>query len=241
MYQHYNGLDGNKPSVVVRNSRNSGGHFIQFNLGKLGVVRYRLECGYQPVDIDKYWPVPDKPDIPDNPTPPTPPTPQPSPDPTPEPTPQPTPEPTPTPESKDGNAGPQPQVPDNTPGKEDYGGSGNHDSLDEPTNEAVSPPEYNPPAPPQPETPEPSINEPPKTSDGQPDASAGTQSGSRIVDDTNGTTEDHGGQDYAVQADDGQNHTDAGEVQQQHSHDTVDEPVKADGENQRDPGESAVE
>ena len=220
MYQHHNGLDGNKPSVVVRNSRNSGGHFIQFNLGKLGVVRYRLECGYQPVDIDEYWPVPDdKPDIPDNPTPPTPP--QPNPNPTPEPTPQPTPEPTPTPESKDGNAGPQPQVPDNTPGKEDYGGSGNHDSLDEPTNESVSPPEYDPPAP--------------------PDASAGTQSGSRIVDDTNGETEAHGGQDYTVQADDGQNHTDLGEVQQQHSADTVEPAVQDDGVNQGDLGESAVE
>lgn len=217
MYQQHDGLEGNKPAVIVRNSRNCGGWFVEFDLGKLGAVSYRTWCGYQPKNPDEYWPVPDKPDIPDNPTPPTPPTPQP----TPEPTPPPTPDPTPTPESKDGNAGPQPQVPDNTPGKEDYGGSGNHGPLTETTNESVSPPEYDPPAP--------------------PDASAGTQSGSRIVDDTNGETETHGGQDYTVQADDGQNHTDLGEVQQQHSHDTVEEPVKDDGVNEGDLDETAVE
>ncbi len=201
MYQHHNGLDGNKPSVVVRNSRNSGGHFIQFNLGKLGVVRYRLECGYQPVDIDEYWPVPDKPDIPDNPTPPTPP--QPTPDP-PEPTPPTPPQPTPTLEPKK-DAELQ-QVPDDTPGKEDIGGSGNHAPLTETTEEADSPSEYNPPAPPQPETPEPEppADEPPETSDGQ-------------------------------------SYTDLGEVQQQHSADTVEPAVQDDGVNEGDLGESAVE
>ena len=61
------------------------------------------------------------------------------------------------------------------------------------------------------------------------------------MDDTNGKTETHGGQDYTVQAGDGQSHTDLGEVQQQHSHDTVEEPVKDDGVNEGDLDESAVE
>ena len=219
MYQWHNGLEGNKPAVIVRNSHNSGGHFIQFNLGKPGVVKYRLECGYQPVDTDEYWPTPDKPPIPDNPTPPDPPGGG-----------------DPELEPKDPDAGPQAQVPDNTPGKEDFGGGQNHDPITTITEEPQSPSAYTPPAAPA-EQP----REEGKTSDGKPDASTGTQSGSRIVDDTNGKTETHGGQDYTVQASDGQSHTDLGEVQQQHSHDTVEEPVKDDGVNEGDLDESAVE
>ena len=78
MYQWHNGLDGNKPSVIVKNTHNLGGTYIKFDLGKPGSVRFRLECGYQPIDTP-YWPAPDEPEPPQ---------------PTPEPTPQPTPEPT---------------------------------------------------------------------------------------------------------------------------------------------------
>ena len=216
MYQWHNGLEGNKPAVIVRNSHNSGGHFVQFNLGKPGVVRYRLECGYQPVDVD-YWPTPDKPPIPDNPEPPTPPD-------------------EPELEPKDPDAGPQAQIPDDTPGKEDFGGGQNHDPITTITDEPQSPSSYTPPEPPKAEP-----TKPGKTSDGKPDASTGTQSGSRTVDQDNGKTETHGGQEYDVVAGDGQNHTDLGEVQQQHSHDTVEEPVKDDGVNEGDLDESAVE
>lgn len=216
MYQWHNGLEGNKPAVIVRNSHNSGGHFVQFNLGKPGVVRYRLECGYQPVDVD-YWPTPDKPPIPDNPEPPTPPD-------------------EPELEPKDPDAGPQAQIPDDTPGKEDFGGGQNHDPITTITDEPQSPSSYTPPEPPKAEP-----TKPGKTSDGKPDASTGTQSGSQTVDHDNGTTETHGGQEYDVVAGDGQNHTDLGEVQQQHSHDTVEEPVKDDGVNEGDLDESAVE
>ena len=217
MYMWNNGLEGNKPSVIVRNTTNAGGDMVVFDLGKPGIVKFRLQCGYQPVDIP-YWPTPDKPPVPDNPEPD-----EPEPD-------------EPTLEPKDRDAGPQAQVPDNTPGKEDFGGGQNHDPITTITEEPQSPSAYTPPAAPA-EQP----REEGKTSDGKPDASTGTQSGSRIVDDTNGKTETHGGQDYTVQAGDGQSHTDLGKVQQQHSHDTVEEPVKDDGVNEGDLDESAVE
>lgn len=210
MYQWHNGLEGNKPAVIVRNSHNSGGHFVQFDLGKPGVVRYRLECGYQPVDTE-YWPTPDKPSIPDNPD-------------------------EPELEPKDPNAGPQAQIPDNTPGKEDFGGGQNHDPITTITDEPQSPSSYTPPEPPKTEP-----TQPGKTSDGKPDASTGTNSGSQTVDHDNGTTENHGGKDYEVVAGDGQNHTDLGEVQQQHSADTVEPAVQDDDVNKGDLDESAVE
>ena len=217
MYMWNNHLEANKPSVIVRESVNSGGHFVEFDLGKPGIVRYRLECGYQPVDTDEYWPTPPQPPIPDNPEPPTPP------------------DDTPL-QPKDPDAGPQAQVPDDTPGKEDFGGGQNHDPITDITPEPQSPSSYTPPAAPS-EQP----REEGKTSDGHQDASTGTESGSRTVDDTNGTTETHGGQDYTVVAGDGQNHTDLGEVQEQHSSDTVEPALKDDGTNQGDLDPSAVE
>ncbi len=158
MYMYPKRLDGSKPSVVVRNTTNAGGTFIQFDLGKPGKVRFRLECGYQPVDVD-YWPVPKNPEpINDNPTPVTPepenPTPEtPTPEtPTPEkPTPEtpepekPTPEqPTPeTPAPKDPNAGPNAQI-DDPEEKADFGGGANDpDKTDKTiTEEPQSPDSY---------------------------------------------------------------------------------------------------
>ena len=46
MYMYPDQIDGNRPSVIVRNTNNSGGTFVQFDLGKPGIVKYRLECGY---------------------------------------------------------------------------------------------------------------------------------------------------------------------------------------------------
>ncbi|MCQ2570850.1 MAG: hypothetical protein MJ154_01195 [Candidatus Saccharibacteria bacterium] len=111
-------LEGDKPSVVVRNSNNVGGHFVVFSIllkdGSRVELKLRLECGYQPVDVPD-WPVPDIPDEPD-----------------------PTPTPTPTPEPKDPADDPQ-----NRPGAEDYDFYSpdrvNHDPDTTETDEPVSP------------------------------------------------------------------------------------------------------
>lgn len=127
MYMVCDQLEGDKPSVVVRNSNNKGGHFVIFRIklkdGTWKELRLRLECGYQPIDTPD-WPVPDIPDEPDPPTPPTPPAP------------------------KDPKDDPQ-----NRPGAEDYDfwspDHVNHDPDKTPTDEPVSPDEdYVPPAPP---------------------------------------------------------------------------------------------
>ncbi len=206
MYQAYNRLEGNKPSVIVRDSSNEGGHVIIFNLGKPGIVKFRLECGYQPVDVS-YWTPPENP-----------------PEDIPTPTPSPTPTPTPTPQPKDPNAGPQVQGKDQD-GYEDFGGGQNHDNNTNLTEEPKSPSTYTAPDPPSSTTNGGSQNH---------DGSTGTQSGSQIVDTDDGTTETHNGKDYEVQAGDGQNHTDLNEVQEQHNEDTVEEPVQDDGTNEGD-------
>ena len=211
MYMWNNGLEGNKPSVIVRNTTNAGGDMVVFDLGKPGVVKFRLQCGYQPVDIP-YWPTPDKPPVPDNPEPD-----EPEPD-------------EPTLEPKDRDAGPQAQG-EGQPGYEDFGGGQNHDNDTTQTDEPQSPSTYTPPAAP---TEDKSSRPANTTSDGKPDGSSGTQSGSRTVDTDNGKTESHGGQDYNVVAGDGQNHTDLNQVQETHSSDTVEPAVKDDGVNQGD-------
>lgn len=196
MYMLNNGLEGNKPSVIVRKTSTSKGYVVTFNLGKPGRVRFRLQCGYQPVDIG-YWPTP---------------TPVP-PGPEPEPEPSPTPEPTPTLEPKPPHAGPQGQTDDDTPGKEDFGGGQNHDV--DTTYQETPPPQptsYNPPAPP---------TNPPATATPKPDPTP-TPAGLVIGD--------------------GQDHGDLAQIQEeQHSHDTVEEPLQDDGTNEGDLDESAVE
>ncbi len=208
MYMANNRLEGNKPSVIVRNTQNEGGHVVVFDLGKPGIVKFRLECGYQPVDVP-YW------------TPPTPPGPPEPPEP-----------PTPTLEPKDPDAGPQSQG-QGQPGYEDFGGGQNHDNDETLTDEPQSPDTYVPPAPPKSD--DTSTGTGNKPSESKPDGSTGTHSGSHTVDTDHGTTETHGGQDYTVQAGDGQNHSDLNQTQeQQHSHDTVETPVKDDGVNEGD-------
>ncbi len=122
MYMQYNGLEGNKPSVIVRNTNSSKGYVIVFDLGKPGSVRFRLNCGYQPIDLG-YWPTP-------------------GPDPDPEP------EPTPTLEPKKPDAGPQAQTQQSP--NPDFGGGQNHDNdTTYSDKEPESPETYNPPAPPK--------------------------------------------------------------------------------------------
>ena len=205
MYMIEDMLQGDKPSVVVRNSTNVGGHAIVFTVGKAGTYRFRLECGFQPVNPGDYWPVPEGedpvPDTPDDPG---------------------TGDPDPELDQKDPNAGPQAQTGGNNPS---YGGGQNQDNDTTVTDEPSSPSTYTPPARPSGDT-----------------GSSGTggtggsqsQSGSPTVDHDNGTHETHGGQDYQVQAGDGQNHTDLGTVQEQASHDTVEAPVQDDGVNEGD-------
>ena len=205
MYMIVDALQGDKPSVVVRNSTNVGGHAIVFTVGKAGTYRFRLECGFQPVNPGDYWPVPEGedpvPDTPDDPG---------------------TGDPDPELDQKDPNAGPQAQTGGNNP---NYGGGQNQDNDTTVTDEPSSPSTYTPPARPSGDT-----------------GSSGTggtggsqsQSGSPTVDHDNGTHETHGGQDYQVQAGDGQNHTDLGTVQEQASHDTVEAPVQDDGVNEGD-------
>lgn len=55
MYMIKDGLDGNKPLVVVRKSTNTGGHAIVFDLGAAGRIMFRLECGFQPINPHEYW------------------------------------------------------------------------------------------------------------------------------------------------------------------------------------------
>ena len=201
MYMWNNGLEGNKPAVIVRNTQNAGGHMLVFDFGeKVGVAEYRAECGFQPIDIT-YVPTPDTPPVPDNPEP-TPPSPTPDPpgggDPDVEP--------------KDPDGGPQGQHPDNP----DYGGGPNTNNdetiTDDPKPEQNSPDEYVAPAPPSEDKPSGGGgNDAPAE---KPDASANTDSGSQTVDHDNGRQEtytdpDTGHQDSgAVQAGDGRDHGD---------------------------------
>lgn len=218
MYQAYNRLEGNKPSVIVRDSSNEGGHVVVFNLGKPGIVKFRLECGYQPVDVS-YWTPPENP-------------PEDIPTPTPSPTPSPNPTPTPTLQPKDPNAGPQVQGKDQD-GYEDFGGGQNHDNDTTLTEEPKSPSTYTAPDPPSSTT--------NSGSSQSQDGSTGTQSGSKIVDTDDGKTETHNGKEYEVQAGDGQTHTDLNKVQEQHNEDTVETPLQNDGTNEGDLDPSAIE
>lgn len=202
MYMVPDGLEGDKPSVTVYDSTNTGGHAIIFDLGdKPGQLRYRIECGFQPIDVEEYWPTPDTPPHPDYPEPPTPP------------------EPEPYLEPKDPDLGYQHRNPDNP----DVGGGPNHDSdttqTTDPDPEHTSPDVYTPPAPP--------TDDKPSGSDGgssssHSDASTGTHSGSQTVDQTHGTTEtytdpDTGKQESGtVQAGDGRDHGDMAQHVEEH-------------------------
>ena len=185
MYMLFNGLEGNKPSVIVRNTTSSKGYVVEFDLGKPGKVRFRLNCGYQPIDLG-YWP-------------------------TPGPDPDPDPEPTPTLEPKKPDAGPQAQTQQSP--NPDFGGGQNHDNdTTYSDKEPESPETYNPPAPPKAKP----TKKPNPTATPKPDSTV-------------------------VQGD-GQDHGDLSKIQEeQHSQQTVEEPLKQEGPNEGDLDEDAVE
>ena len=122
MYMYHDGRAAGLPDIVVRNSTHTGGHAFVIDFGKAGLIKLRLECGYQPVDVG-YWAPPTGTPPEDDTTPPE------------------------TPdielEPKDPSAGPQGQVPDNP----DFGGGANDpDKTDKTqTSEPKSPDTYTPP------------------------------------------------------------------------------------------------
>ena len=132
MYQLPGANNGN-PSLIVRNTVNTGGHALVIEYKDGTVQRFRIECGYQPIDVE-YWPTPDAPPVDD--TPPG--------DESPE-----NPDPDPWLEPKDPDAGPQGQNPDNP----DIGGGPNQDNdttvTEDPKPQKTNPDVYIPPAPPK--------------------------------------------------------------------------------------------
>lgn len=131
-------IDGKPaPKVVAAESRHTGGHFIRLRVrdskGKIVDLVYRLECGFQPVNITvppNHEPVVDNP---------------PSPEPEPGPGPGPGPEPEPEPEPKNPDDGPTGRHQDNP--DPDSGGGPNdeketrHEETKEPDTDK-SPSEY---------------------------------------------------------------------------------------------------
>ena len=193
-YMIHNGIliDGElNPLIVARHSKNVGGHAICFLVRIKGtdeyvILRYRLECGFQPVDPDV--PIPDGPaPVPDNP--------------------EPEPEPTPTPEPKDPSQDYMPRHHDDP----DVGGGENHNSdtkiTDEPTPEKDNLNIYKALAPPKSEPSGNGGGNGGGTPAGKEEASKGSQSGSEAADTQNGKTEG----DETVTAGDGNNHGDMGQ------------------------------
>lgn len=138
-------IDGKPaPKVVAAKSSHTGGHFIRLKVrnskGEIVDLVYRLECGFQPVNITvptNHEPVVDNP---------------PSPEPEPGPGPGPEPEPEPEPEPKNPNDGPSGRHEDNP--DPDSGGGPNddkethHEETKEPDTDK-SPSEYKAPDPPK--------------------------------------------------------------------------------------------
>ena len=204
MYMLKDGLQGNKPSVVVRNTQNAGGHMLVFKFGA-GSIMLRLECGFQPVNPHEYWPTPDSPGTPpiqDNPTPPKEDTPPPE---------------TPPLEPKKVDAGPQAVTGGSNP---DYGGTNSrNENIDtRVTPEPQSPPSYT--APPA-----------PTTSSG---GGSGGSGGGGTTTHNSGGTETYNGKDYEVVTGNTDSYTDLGTVQENASHETVETPVQNDGVNTGD-------
>ena len=209
MYQWPDGLNGNMPSVIVRESNNNGGHALVFDLGeKVGLIRFRLECGYQPIDTEEYWPTPPGPPTPPEPTPPDPPD-------------------VPL-EPKDPDAGPIGQTDPSTPGAEDFWGSGNHDPMTDLTDEPTSPDTpYVAPKPPEPETQPTQPTQPPHGQD-----EGGAVTPGHDTDYTSGQTEEYTDPDTGqtgtgtVVVGDGEDHGDFTDIVQEQidSGDTTPEP-----------------
>lgn len=187
-------LDGDKPCVVVRNTVNAGGHFIVFNVklkdGSIVPVRFRLECGYQPIDVPD-WPTPPPVTPPED-------------------------------DGKDPNDDPQ-RNPE-APNYDFYSPDNRNNNPDTTvTDEPVSPDQdYVAPS-------RPDDNVTPPSDD----ASSGTDSGSQTVDEDNGTQEEHDGQNYDVEAGDGEDHGNLTDIADPSNPDKpdVDPALQGDGTN----------
>ena len=150
MYMNGYTVDG-VPDVIVMKTTDHDGWFLTYTFvikGQKFEVSYRIDCGYQPTNVEKVMNIKPQPKPTPTPTPtpgpgpgPTPtPTPTPTPGPTPTPTPTPTPGPTPTPTPTDpikdptegtdvgGNDNPGPGESTNT------GVGSNTSAADQPTN-----------------------------------------------------------------------------------------------------------
>ena len=199
MYMIVDQLEGDKPSVVVRNTTNAGGHFlvvyVHMGDGSIIEVRFRLECGYQPVDPN--WPVPVGPEpVPDNP----------------EPTPK-KPVIPPEIESKDKKDGMEESTDANDPSNEwNSKNPQNQEPDTTPTDEPESPDSYISPEVPTTEQPTTEATTE-KPAEEQPEASKNTDSGSKTVDEDNGkNTTSKDGKDAEVTAGDGEDRDDFGDV-----------------------------
>lgn len=64
MYAVKDGITDGIPAVIVANTQNAGGHFIIITVNGVS-LRFRLECGYQPIEIPNWTPqittIPDNP------------------------------------------------------------------------------------------------------------------------------------------------------------------------------------
>ena len=127
------------PDVIVMKTTDHDGWFLVYTFvikGQKFEVMYRIDCGYQPTNVEEVMDIPpvNPPTPPTDPPSPTP-TPTPPPEPTPTPPPEPTPPPTPTPP-------PEPTPPPTDPPKDPTQGTdvgGNDDPTDPgpPTNTGV--------------------------------------------------------------------------------------------------------
>lgn len=178
MYAKMDGITDGIPAVIVAQTENAGGHFIIITLEGIE-LKFRLECGYQPIEIPNWTPSIEL--IPDN----------------------------PTKYSKDSADDPL-----NAKGAEDSDANApdpsNHENSTEqtpdPEPEKNNPDVYDPPEPPT-EAP----TEQPTTEGSKVDPNS--DSGSTIVDDTNGTTETTpDGKEGVVQAGDDEDHPDLNTV-----------------------------
>jgi hypothetical protein len=204
MYAKKDGITEGTPAVIVRNTTNAGGHFILITYtmedGSKVELKLRLECGYQPIDIPNWTPSKDTP-VPDNSTPVEP----------------------PEKEKKD-----KKDDPSNNSEAPNYDfwspDMKNHDPDTTVTKKPVSPDSYVAPEPPTEATTESTTEDtgsvvPPET-----------DSGSKIVDDTDGKTEKHDDKEYEVDAGNGKDNGDLTDIADPSNPEKpkVEEPLKDD-------------
>jgi hypothetical protein len=223
--------DDGIPSVEVHDTSNAGGHFvvISYKDGNTTTeLKFRLECGYQPVEIPNWTPA--GPPVVDNP-PPT------------------TEEPPTTTEAPPTELTPPEKQPkdrkdniDENEDASDYDWDApdmeNHQNNTEQTPDP-EPEKNNPDVRVNPDPPTEATTEQPKTE--QPTVSPNSDSGSDIVDDTNGkTTESQDGKPAVVQAGDGEDHGNFSDKVDK-TPNTTEAPFSNDSPTSGDPDPGSVE